>query len=116
MATISDIFDMYAPQYTDDSRKTLAITLAKDEIKQCVFGDNYNKAVALLAAHELTVADRGGDPGAIAAKREGQLSISYFTASGSGPLSFTSYGQQLQRLRDQCIITPNISDNSFCNF
>ena len=99
--TASQIIDLIAPGYASDPDKASFITLAKMQTSLCFYGDNYQFAVALRAAHMLVLRDRAsGDAGPIASKREGDLAVSYGVGStDGGDLSLTHYGQQLQGLR-----------------
>ena len=55
----ADTLVIVAPQYTGDARNTGAIALATSMVLTDYLGDQYQTAVAYLAAHILTVADRG---------------------------------------------------------
>jgi len=102
--TVTQIFDAYAPAYAGDSSKTNFILLAKDQTNRCFYGTKYNQAVALRAAHMMTLRDRaasGGGGGAISSMKEGDLAISYATSATAknDDLSQTSYGRLLLGLR-----------------
>lgn len=96
----SAVFDAIAPQYSADSGKATFLSLAVNRTSACIFGDNYDLAVALRAAHMMVLRDRrSGSPGAASSKREGGLGITYSQASKGDPdLSQTHYGVQLQGL------------------
>ena len=103
--TPTTILDLIAPQFAADADKTSFLTLAKIQTSATFYGAKYNMAVALRAAHMLTLRDRAqstqGAGGQITSMREGDLAVSYSAASsgGSGDLSQTSYGMQLQGLK-----------------
>jgi hypothetical protein len=109
MASASSILDIIAPQYKDDPNKADYIGFARDRTNTCVFGKNYEMAVALRAAHmmymrDLSAAGAGG--GELASKREGDLAISFHksdTNQGDGDLSSSSFGKQLLGLMNGTI-------------
>lgn len=76
------------------------VTLARDDISQCFFGANYEKAVALMAAHSYTLNTiRQSESGVITYKAAGRMMQSY---GGVGvirdDLELTNYGMQLKGL------------------
>ncbi len=94
------VLDAIAPQFASDPQTSDFIALAELRTSQEKFGDKYNLAVALRAAHMMTLRDRKtGEGGSISSKKEGDLGISYATGNGeSEDLAQTHYGRQLQRL------------------
>ena len=97
----SAILDIIAPQFQSDPNKADVIALARGRTSRNVFGDNYEYAVALRAAHMLTLISQqqSGTAGNVASKTEGDLSISFSAAEDSGgSLHLTTYGQQLKQL------------------
>ena len=101
--TASQIFDAIAPDYASDPRKTTFLTLARTRTNTCIFGDNTEEAVALRAAHMITLASRGsgGEAGSVSSKREGDLAISYGrngSTNAVDDLHQTNYGVQLKNL------------------
>lgn len=101
------IFDIVAPNYSGDADKTDILSLAALRTSSTIFGDKYNTAVALRAAHIITMRDRNGVGGAVSGQKEGDLSISFANPSGNAMLGLTSYGQQLQQLIREC--SPGVS-------
>lgn len=99
----SSIFDTIAPGLAGDASKAAHIELAEAQTGK-VYGDQRDYAVALLAAHTLTQSQKGGTAGAVKSFTEGQFSIGFAVADGSGTLTATNYGTELLRLRRQCII------------
>lgn len=102
--TASAIFDIIASQYATDPNKTDYITWARDMTSTCWYGDNTERAIALRAAHMLTLDKRAQDNGGggeIASKREGDLAISYHKGNtdDNSDLALTPYGRQLAGLR-----------------
>ena len=103
--TVEQILETIAPELTSDTEKNNHITLARQRTSTC-FGDNYNYAVALRAAHTLTLKNNAqnglaGSVGGITSKREGDLSIGFGGQSATGikgDLGTTSYGVQLDEL------------------
>lgn len=99
MATVDQILDSIAPQFTGTD-KTVQIGIAKGMTSASYFGAQRNYAIALRVAHNLTIASStaGGGAGAVSNKREGELSISYDTGTrvyGNSNLNATGYGRQL---------------------
>jgi hypothetical protein len=96
----STVLDAIAPQFASDAGKTTFLSLAAGRTSSCFFGVNYDLAVALRAAHMMTLRDRrSGSPGAASSKREGGLAISYSQAQGGdADLGQTHYGRQLEGL------------------
>lgn len=98
IATASAILDVIAPELASDVKKADHLSLAELRTDTTKFGDKYNYAVALRAAHTLTIANQttGAASGAVKSRKEGDLSISYGTIKGvNGYLSQTSYGIEL---------------------
>jgi len=95
--SVSVIFDAIAPAYASDSDKDTFITLATCQTSSCQFGDSYNYAIALRAAHMITMRDRQGISGPISNLREGDLTIYYGSILDTWKhnLHQTSYGTQL---------------------
>jgi len=104
-----DILAAIAPELANDPNNAAHINLA-DGQTGAVFGDQRDYAVALLAAHTLTIANRGKSVGGIAGNvsslKEGQLSVGFAGGAEvvSGSLGSTSYGEELLRLRRQYVM------------
>lgn len=104
--TVEQILETIAPELSTDPEKSNHITLAKQRTSTTCFGVNYNYAVALRAAHTLTLKNNAnsglaGSVGGITSKREGDLSIGFGGQSATGikgDLGTTSYGVQLDEL------------------
>lgn len=111
MATaIRDWIDFLAPELagTDSGVVDLAIEAAEAELSATrwataetddgVDADTYyNRAVALLAAHYLTLRGRGGGTtAAVQSERVGDVAVSYAAGAASVALDATGYGQQFQ--------------------
>ena len=104
MATATGLLTAIAPQFDAvDSRETI-LEMAESLTSSTFFGENRALAVALRAAHLLSVtqgasATDGGTTGPISSKREGDLSVSFGNAGNTGTaLSSTSYGRELLEL------------------
>jgi hypothetical protein len=80
--------------------------LAEDQTGKAYKGAR-DHAVALLAAHTLTVAQRGGASGAVSQMSEGSLSVGFGSVDPMGTDQFhtTAYGAELVRLRRSYIMT-----------
>lgn len=103
----TSILNIIAPQFSSDPDKATYISWAQDRTSSDFYGTKYDMAVALRAAHMMTLRDRAGSSGIggsgqVASKREGDLAVS-FHKSGSGvnadsDLYLTIYGVQLMDL------------------
>ena len=107
MSTASEILSAIAPRFDGAANRALFLQMAESRTSSTYYGENRSDAVALRAAHLLTVneaanASDGESMGPIASKSEGDLSVSYGKlSSGAGAdsdLASTSYGRQLQGL------------------
>lgn len=98
MSTPSEILEAIAPELKGDENLIAHVNLADQETGK-VFGDSRDHAVALLAAHTLTLSKRGGSGGPVTGESEGSLSRSYGGIQGASQLDSTSYGMELNRLR-----------------
>lgn len=103
MPAPAEILEAIAPEIdTGDPSVLVHINLAEQQTGK-VYRDSRNHAVALLAAHTLTLGQRGGSGGQVTSESEGQLSRSYGSVAGQSRLDATSYGQELERLRRQYV-------------
>ena len=97
------ILTAIAPQFAPLTNLAVHQELAAAQTDLTYFGQNYNLAVALRMAHELTLqatatSGRGGAGGAITSEREGDLARSYAPPAGynaTSALGQTSYGLRL---------------------
>lgn len=101
----SSILSAIAPQFDSNDKRSEHLQLAALRTSECVFGDKYDYAVALRAAHTLALSTRakstGGGAGSVSSVKEGDLSISLSGVTGgvnSADLSQTSYGVELDGL------------------
>ena len=80
------------------------LALAELELGTGLCPDLRPYIVANLAAHNVTMANRGGNAGAITSAREGALGLSYAeTTSTKSPYGQTPYGLKCQQLLKQCL-------------
>jgi len=100
----SVILEAIAPEVADDDAAPLHIALAEKQTGK-VYRDMRAYAVALLAAHTLTLAGRRGTSGAVTGAREGELQLQYAQRQDATRLDSTSHGQELERLRRQYIFS-----------
>lgn len=103
---IAQIIEDIAPELAsiDPDRRDRVIALAENQVGKKVFGDLYDLAVAYLAAHMLSIADRQGRSGQVTGLREGDLQIQFGSVSGSGGLNSTSYGEEFLRIRSFVVV------------
>jgi len=116
--TIEQTLDSIAPQLAADTEKANHITFAVQQTNLTKFGDNYNLAVALRAAHSLTLKDiqngiGAGTGGKIISKREGDLAVNFaatrFVSDGDPYLNQTAYGMQLLSLINSTIMPVSLA-------
>lgn len=101
--TILEIVTAICPALATNGAYALYIDIATEETSSAFFGNYYNYAVALRAAHYYTIDVKrpDGDGGLITAKSEGKLSISYLhnmNRQSRSDLLMTQYGQRLHAL------------------
>ena len=112
--SVSATLDAIAPELvsTEANRKALIISLAEKQVGQ-VFGELRELAVAYVAAHMLTMTNRGAVGGAAAGAiqriKEDDLEVAYASTGDKSPYASTSYGSEFLRLRKACVLTPMIS-------
>ena len=103
--TATAIFDLICPTFKDHADKASYIAMAEMETNRSWYGELADKAVALRAAHNMTLSLSGirahGETGAISSKREGDASINFVAGAGQGigDLDQTFYGKQLKNLQ-----------------
>jgi|AntDeeMinimDraft_5_1070356.scaffolds.fasta_scaffold27671_2 hypothetical protein len=105
MPTPIELLAALAPELdnVDASIKAVHIDLAESQTGT-VFKAARNHAVALLAAHTLTMTTRKGASGSVASLKEGQLSVGFSASANTDELAATSYGAELIRLRRSYIM------------
>lgn len=94
-----------------DQRIELFIDIVKTRNDSDVWATKYDYAVALDAAHELTMANRSGSGGPLTRQQVGDVSVAYGEFKGgeySSPYDLTSYGQMYLNLRKTLLITPMV--------
>lgn len=109
--TTLEVLDMIAPELAglDTSRKNSAITLASQRLSPLVFGALYQQAAAYMAAHILTLADRGGSGGlvgAITSVKTGGLSVNSRGSAVASGLGSTHYGEEYLNISNRVLKTP----------
>ena len=110
--TAEQILDLIAPQFIDDPNKLSFLTLACNRTSQAAFRTNYAQAIALRAAHMMTLAqpknrNSAGAGGSISSMSEGDLSISFATNPNNAKypdLNSTAYGRQLIELISGAVV------------
>lgn len=82
----------------DPTRRAAIISIVQGQV-----GENYRGrqelATAYLAAHMLTLGNRGGFAGAIQSEKEGDLARSYFKSDDNSVYGSTSYGSEYMRIK-----------------
>ena len=106
MPTVSEILSAIAPELDDVDAgvRQVHIDLAEMQTGKA-FKDARNHAVALLAAHTMTMATREGIAGHVGNVKEGQLSVGFSASANTTELGATSYGAELIRLRRSYIMS-----------
>jgi hypothetical protein len=105
VATLDEILLALAPELgsVDEDRRTVVLALADSRTGNVYPADIRPQAVALMAAHMLTMSNGVTSSGKITSKTVGPLSITYGGGSGSD-LGRTGYGQQLLELQNAYVI------------
>lgn len=122
--SIETVLDAVAPEFAVDAAKATFISLATVRTSTVSFGDVtgevYELAVALRAAHMMSLRDKatdtGGNSGKIGSQREGDLAVGFAPVIGvvqSIRLDATSYGMQLVELINGQIMTANVRDGVY---
>ena len=105
-AILTDI----APEFSDEDSDRIDrfIELAEARTDKSKFGQLGDYAVALRAAHMMTLSERSGTGGAITMQREGDLQTQFAQTSDQS-LDSTAYGQQLRELIRENITSMNVT-------
>jgi hypothetical protein len=111
---VRDILLDIAPEFATQDEAALAridrfIGYAQGELTADAWGAKLDMATALLAAHKLTLAGKGGSAsGPVIAEKVGDMSVTYAdpttTNGGLDPLDASSYGGQFKQLRSTVYI------------
>lgn len=105
--TVRDIAPELATE--PEARLQTFLDFAALSINSSVWGAKADFAQALLAAHYLTMANRGGAGGALTSEKVGDLSRSYGQLEGAELYGATAYGMQYVQLRKTLVITPMVT-------
>lgn len=102
-----------APELESESASRLQffIDFAILNVNKSYFGDKTTTAVTLLAAHFLSMANRGGAGGSVTSESVGDLSRSYAVPSGKvseSELATTAYGQMFMTILKSLSISPRV--------
>lgn len=102
--TVDSTLLVIAPEHAgiDSADRTAVAELAALSVGTA-FGNKKELATAYLTAHMLTMRGRAGAGGAVKSMREGDLGITYAGNEASNDLMATSYGQEFNRLRRECV-------------
>lgn len=100
-------------------RAEVWIEMAEKRVSRCYFGSSWTLAMSYMAAHIGTLEERSendGAVGAVTSKREGDISVSYGSAStdGGDDLGLTSYGIQYKNLLKQHYAHPGLTGRFGC--
>jgi hypothetical protein len=100
MSASTDL-DRIAPQFAADANKNNFIADARLQTNVAFYGANSEMAVALRAAHMMTLRDNAtaGGGGIMTSKREGDLAVTFAAGTDPGGLDSTTYGIWLKGLR-----------------
>lgn len=100
----SAVLSVIASQFDDVAGRSDYLSMAEGQTSRCFYGTNADRAVALRAAHMMSL-DKSllrtnGETGAISSKKEGDLAIGFVAGAGRGinDLDQTHYGKQLKGL------------------
>jgi hypothetical protein len=100
--TALQILEVICPPLYNTENVQDHLDLASQGLSRCFFGDRYNEAVALMAAHRYVMnVQQGGGAGVVTYKAAGRYMQSL---GGIGvirkELELTNYGRQLQTIID----------------
>ena len=107
-----ELIPVIAKQMLQDPNYLTWVELAKLSADKAFFGERWNYAVALLAAHNWTLSvKRSGQAGVETYRAEGRLMQSF---GGVGVIrdgfELTSYGMQYKSLIKQCSVSASTSN------
>jgi hypothetical protein len=98
MPSVTSIISAICPSLAASPAQSTFVALAMEETSSEYWGGGYTMAVALLACHLFTLAQRSyGAVGPVTGMSEGRLSLQFAASGGSGgDLMQTHYGRQLR--------------------
>lgn len=101
--TVAELVTALCPTLAADAAYDIYVDIATEDTDATFFGNYYNYAIALRAAHYYTMdtTRTAGDSGLITSKQEGKLQVSYLhnmNRSSRTDLTMTHYGQRLHAL------------------
>lgn len=111
MAVNASDFKKMFPEFAEvpNARLQMFFDFAAENVNRNIFAEKSDRAEALLAAHFLTLADRGGAAGPITSEKVGDLSRSYGTIkSEQEELAATAYGSMFITMLKSLPITPRV--------
>jgi len=103
LTTLQIIEARNAALYALTAQRDLLILDAQDQLDEDVYGDKYDRAVALLAMHNYAKDMQASSGGSLTAESEGQLSRSYGAVSGGDDWLSTKWGKELYELTKECL-------------
>lgn len=113
MAVTAQDVKKLAPELESETAPRLQffIDFAVKKVNPSYFKDETDTAVILLAAHFVTMANRGGAGGSITSEKVGDLSRGYGAPSGKlseSELATTAYGQMFWTILKSLAISPRV--------
>ena len=116
--TVAELIATICPNLSTSGASDIYIDIAAEDTDATFFGNYYNYAIALRAAHCYTIDTTrpNGDAGMITAKQEGKLQISFLhnmNRLSRSDLLMTQYGQRLQALIRRLGPIASISSTDF---
>lgn len=124
--SIDSWFSGLAPHMVSEPTKSFWLQAGQEELDPCSYGYNYNKAVALYAAHNMTLAlgadgRSPGQGGSLERLREGDLELEFSNAGinlAQDSLDQTSYGKMLKDLmlnsNPAILVTGGLDSGGLC--
>lgn len=105
MPTLDETLLAIAPELgsVDESRRSQILDIAGQRVGLTAYGANRDIAVVYLAAHLLTVGQRGSVTGPVSSVKEGDLQINYKSTSDNSGLASTSYGAEFLQIQKENI-------------
>lgn len=109
IGTSQEIIEVRLPALFADARLDDFVALASLNLSESVFGDKYAYAVALLSMHMYSKDQSGTGAGGVKSEKEGDLARSFGGSMTDKDYGTTSFGQELQQLINNCVISARTS-------
>lgn len=114
MATTPEFVRTIAPELSGETndRINFFLDIADKSIAEPIWGIHADYGRGYLAAHLMTISNRGGLAGPVKEEKVGDLSQTFAVSDAATALDSTSYGKEYLRLRSEIAKTPVIGDGA----